>query len=128
MTSQESQELGTTFSQWGDDCDSRQKRFSSSPRADQTFELCEPLTLICPEENKTPNKSDFATVWNLGHGKINQFLESVIRYIISSVTSCSQRFFFWRFIRFMFTSSTVQFRSVHPSIHPFAISCDTKSL
>lgn len=63
MTSQESLELGTTFSQWGDDCGARKNRFSSSsPRTDQTFELCEALTLICPEENKTPNKSDFATV------------------------------------------------------------------
>lgn len=46
--------------------------FFFSPE-DQSSELCEVLTLICPEENKTPNKSDFATVWNLGQEKINQF-------------------------------------------------------
>lgn len=96
--------------------------FFFSPE-DQSSELCEVLTLICPEENKTPNKSDFATVWNLGQEKINQFLESVIRYKISSVMSCTQRFFSSRFICFMLAMSTsyIPFHSVYPSIHPFSI-------
>ncbi len=96
--------------------------FFLSPE-DQSSELCEVLTLICPEENKTPNKSDFATVWNLGQEKINPFLESVIRYKISSVMICSQIFFSLHFICFMFTMSTsyIPFHSVYPSIHLFSI-------
>lgn len=98
--------------------------FFFSPE-DQSSELCEVLTLICPEENKTPNKSDFATVWNLGQEKINQFLESVIRYKNLKCHELFSKFFFFfsRFICFMFAMSTsyIPFHSVYPSIHPFSI-------
>lgn len=86
------------------------------------------MCLICLEENKTPNKSDFATVWNLGQEKINQFwsLSSDTKSQVSwAVLKC---FFSLRFICFMFAilHSVSLCLSIHPSI--FNISCYIRTL